>query len=83
MKLVKCDVCGKIVDPSNAGVFQYDGHDVANIVFKDSSGNYCEHTIFKRDVCLECAVNVLKILYPKRAFLPIQEYINFRERNGE
>ena len=74
MKLVKCDMCGKLIDPSEAGEIKYDGHDTADIIFKNSKDEYISRTLFVRDVCTRCAIKVLEIMYPQRAFMPIEEY---------
>ena len=82
MKLIACDVCGKIMRPSESSSVNFHNGDGKNawIFIKESNGTY-EYISdeIEKDVCRTCALKMLKIICPKFVFPDESEYEEIRK----
>ena len=74
MKLIMCDVCRKVQKPSEMSSIKLCLSD-EEYVYKnhDDYKSYCLGEEIIKDVCFDCTVDILKLLYPGREILTREE----------
>lgn len=73
MKLTKCDVCGKIMNPSYVGTIKIKTPFSDDVCIKIKEDDYLGIGEIKRDICSECAIKILNIVLPNRTLISVSE----------